>query len=237
MFIETLLALQLMNHPQVAPINYVSHLLVSPVAANPSRSFSRSTSSFSRSTSSFSKPSSSSFSRSSSSSFSKPSSSFSKPSSSFKPTPSTRITAPSISKPSSSSVSSSIRIDKQKSPSSSVTKSNSSRTLSGTRKPVTTSQPSSNIVTRETYIERHSDSGIIGNPFFWMWAMNNNRGGGGNVQQSQPSYVQVEGKDGKDVVVPSDQLIVRNSYNPVREFFVFALGGGIGVLVGRKFSL
>jgi hypothetical protein len=64
-----------------------------------------------------------------------------------------------------------------------------------------------------------------------MWALDNDR-------QQQPAQVIVNGVDGEHVKVPSSELVVkRNSWNPVREFFVFVLGGGIGVLVGRRFSL
>jgi hypothetical protein len=65
-----------------------------------------------------------------------------------------------------------------------------------------------------------------------MWALDNNE------RQQQPAQVIVNGVDGERVKVPSSELVVkRDSWNPVREFFVFALGGGVGVLVGRRFSL
>ena len=89
------------------------------------------------------------------------------------------------------------------------------------------------VVTRETYVERYNDSGIMGNPWFWMFMFDNNR-------QSAPvqQQVAVKDSDGKTVTVPESQMIVRKcSHNPLREFAVFSLGGGLGVLLGRRFSL
>ncbi len=57
-------------------------------------------------------------------------------------------------------------------------------------------------------------------------------------QIQQPAQIIVKDSDNKTVTVPENQMVIRKySYSPVREFFVFALGGGIGVLFGRKFSL
>lgn len=92
------------------------------------------------------------------------------------------------------------------------------------------------VVTRETYVERYHDSGVMGNPFFWMWMSENN-----NSRQyapQQPTQVMVKSVDGETVKVSPDQMIVRKySYNPVREFFVFALGAGVATLVVRKLSI
>jgi hypothetical protein len=92
------------------------------------------------------------------------------------------------------------------------------------------------VVSRETYVERYHDGGIASNPFFWMWALDNNRG---NAQQQQPApQVIVANTDGEKVTVPASQLVVqRNTWSPVREFFVFSLGGGIGILLGRRLFL
>jgi hypothetical protein len=91
------------------------------------------------------------------------------------------------------------------------------------------------VVSRETYVERYHDSGITGNPFFWMWALDSNRGGS---QPQQPTQVLVKNTDGEQVKVPASQLVVeKNTWNPIREFFVFLLGGGIATggifLLGR----
>lgn len=95
------------------------------------------------------------------------------------------------------------------------------------------------MITRETYVNNYHDGGIAGNPFFWLWALDNNRGGGsGAPQQQQVPQVAVVDTNGEKVTVPASQLVVqRNAWSPVREFFVFTLGGGIGVLLGRRFSL
>lgn len=93
------------------------------------------------------------------------------------------------------------------------------------------------MVTRETYVERYNDSGIMGNPWFWMYMFDNNRQSA-PVQQQVPTQVAVKDSEGKTVTVPESQMIVRKySHNPLREFAVFSLGGGLGVLVGRRLSL
>jgi hypothetical protein len=64
-----------------------------------------------------------------------------------------------------------------------------------------------------------------------MYLLDNNR-------SAAPTQVIVKNTEGKEVTVPSEQMIVKkSSHNPFREFAVFALGGGIGVLFGRKFSI
>ncbi len=89
------------------------------------------------------------------------------------------------------------------------------------------------VITRERYVERYNDSGITGNPWFWMYMFDNNR-----QQVQQPAQVIVRDSDNKTVTVPETQMIVRKySWSPIREFFVFALGGGIGILFGRKTAL
>jgi hypothetical protein len=89
------------------------------------------------------------------------------------------------------------------------------------------------VITRERYVERYNDSGIAGNPWFWMYMFDNNR-----QQVQQPAQVIVRDSDNKTVTVPETQMIVRKySWSPIREFFVFALGGGIGILFGRKTAL
>ena len=87
-------------------------------------------------------------------------------------------------------------------------------------------------------MERYNDSGPFSSPWFWMYMMNNNRSSSPAPLTSPQTYIQVKDAEGNSVKVPENQIVVKkeNTYNPVREFFVFALGGGIGVLVGRKFS-
>jgi hypothetical protein len=108
------------------------------------------------------------------------------------------------------------------------------------REPIQTRTPEpTQIVTRERYIERYNDSGFMGNPWFWYVMMNNDRGNSTNNYygtQAQPTQVLVKDAEGQSVSVPENQLIVRKySYSPIREFLVFSLGGGIGVLAARKF--
>ncbi len=93
------------------------------------------------------------------------------------------------------------------------------------------------MVTRETYVERYNDSGIMGNPWFWMYMFDNNRQSA-PVQQQVPTQVIVKDSEGESVKIPENQMIVRKySHNPLREFAVFSLGGGLGVLLGRRLSL
>jgi hypothetical protein len=93
----------------------------------------------------------------------------------------------------------------------------------------TTSAPA---ITRETYIERYHDGGIGGNPWFWMYMLNNNNNRQ-PVAQSTP--IIVKDIDGEAVKVPQSQLVVqKDSHNPLREFAVFSLGGGIGVIAGSR---
>lgn len=99
--------------------------------------------------------------------------------------------------------------------------------------PVTVERDTAPVITRERYVERYNDSGITGNPWFWMYMFDNNR-----QQVQQPAQVIVRNSDNKAVTVPETQMIVRKySWSPIREFFVFALGGGIGILFGRKTAL
>lgn len=225
MIIETFLSLAIIHSQPQMPMASVMNLISSPAHA---AKFGATGSSFRSSGSSF-RSSSSSF-RSSSSSF-KPTTSFPRPSTPVRSTPSPRPSTPSSVKsftPSSSS-NNIVRINKQISTSKPLTapKIESSKTAR-----TTSSAP---VVTRERYIERYNDSGIGGNPWFWMYMLDNNRP---QQQVQQPAQIIVKDSDNKNVTVPENQMVIRKySYSPVREFFVFALGGGIGVLFGRKFSL
>lgn len=244
MIIETFLSLALMHSQPQMPMANVMNFISPPAYA---ARFGATSSSFRSSSSSF-RPSSSSF-RSSSSSF-KSSTSFSRPSTSVRsnssPRPSTSTSVKS-SLPSTSS-NNIVRINKQVSTSKPLTAPKIESTNSSRPSVVTVPKPRTSpkvepvrtssappVVTRERYIERYNDSGITGNPWFWMYMFDNNR----PQQQIQtPTQVIVKDSDNKTVTVPENQMIVRKySHSPVREFFVFALGGGIGVLLGRKFSL
>jgi len=100
-------------------------------------------------------------------------------------------------------------------------------------RPVARERESGPVITRERYVERYNDSGIAGNPWFWMYMFDNNR-----QQVQQPAQVIVRDSENKTVTVPENQMIVRKySWSPIREFFVFALGGGIGILFGRKTAI
>ena len=237
MILESLLALSLSQ----APIIHTP-----PVLA---KSFSSSRSSFSSPSRSYSSPSRS-FSSSPSRSFSSPSTSFSSPSRSYT-SPSRSFSSPSVSPrpsvtpkvstPAVSSTPSVQRISKQTTAAPPVqTRLGpvSSPGTSTTAPPIVraprNTQP--RVVTRETYIERYHDGGITGNPFFWMWALDNNRGGS-QAQQGPPPQVVVQNTDGEQVKVPASQLVVqRKAWDPLREFFVFSLGGGIGVLLARRLA-
>lgn len=95
--------------------------------------------------------------------------------------------------------------------------------------PVRTYEPRPQIV-RETYVER--DSGIFGNPFFWMWMSESNR------NNSQPTAVQapVQVETGNDGTRTITKTVV-DSHNPGREFATFALGSGLTVLLIKRFKL
>jgi hypothetical protein len=70
-----------------------------------------------------------------------------------------------------------------------------------------------------------------------MYMFNNNRSAPAPAY-AQPTQVVVQDSKGGNVTVPSSEMIVKKySHNPLREFLVFSLVGGIGVLVGRKFSI
>lgn len=243
MLIETLLALSL----KVNPVNIPAMVVTQPAHAQVVfAGYTARSSSFSSGRSSFSSSSfrSSSFSsRPSSSSFSRPSTPA--PTIRSTPTPSVSVPkAPSIPsttpKPSTSSV---VRINKQTvtpkvstSTSSTVRPTPAAPVVSGSSTYNRSSTPT-RVVTREHYVERYNDGGIAGNPWFWMYMFDNNRSQPAQTQ-SQPTQVLVKSSEGKDVAVPEQQLVVKKySYNPIREFLVFALGGGIGVLVGRKVTL
>ena len=74
----------------------------------------------------------------------------------------------------------------------------------------------------------------MGNPWFWMYMFDRNS----QPAVAAPTQVIVRDANGTDVKVPENQMIVKKySYDPLREFMVFALGGGVGVLVGCKFSI
>lgn len=95
-------------------------------------------------------------------------------------------------------------------------------------------QYSPRVVTRDTYVTHYNDSGITGNPWFWMYMFDNNRD---SNRQLTPTQVVVKDSSGESVKIPENQMIVkRYSYNPFREFLVFSLGGGLGVLIGRRFA-
>lgn len=248
MIIETFLSLALIHSQPQLPLASVMNWISPPAYA---ARFGATSSSFRSSSSSF-RPSSSSF-RSTSTSF-KSSTSFSRPSTSVRSTPSPKPSTSSSVKPFTSSSSSNniVRINKQISTSKPLT-APKIESLGSTSRPsvVTLPKPSSApkiesskntrtsspapVVTRERYIERYTDSGIGGNPWFWMYMLDNNRP---QQQIQQPAQIIVKDSDNKTVTVPENQMVIRKySYSPVREFFVFALGGGIGVLFGRKFSL
>lgn len=129
-----------------------------------------------------------------------------------------------------------MRINKQvETPKTSVTTTPKPAVASGSvSSPTPVRTEPTQVITRERYIEHYNDGGIATNPWFWMYMFNNNQ-----PRQSAPTQVIVQSTDGKEVKVPESQLIVKktDSYNPIREFFVFVLGGGIGVLAGRKFSI
>jgi hypothetical protein len=233
MIIETLVTLAIQTAIPV-PIQYINNVgILSPAPVFAARSSLRS--SFSRSRSSFSSSRSSSFSRPSSS-FSS-GSSFSSPKYNYVPRPSTPtfspmpIKAPSISVPKSPAPVSSpsvVRINKQNEPKPTFTS-----IPTGVK-----SQPSQpyspRVVTRETYVTHYNDSGIMGNPWFWMYMVDNNRN---STPQPAPTQVVVKDSSGESVKIPENQMIVkRYSYNPFREFLVCSLGLGLGVLVGRRLA-
>lgn len=95
--------------------------------------------------------------------------------------------------------------------------------------PVRTYEPRPQVV-RETYVER--DSGIFGNPFFWMWMSESNR------NNSQPTVVQapVQVETGNDGTRTITKTVV-DSHNPGREFATFALGSGLTVLLMKRIKL
>jgi hypothetical protein len=233
MIIETILSLAITHAvPQLPPYNLIQAFIGQPVYA---KSFG-STSSFRSSSSSFR----------SSSSFSRPSSSFSRPNSSFSSRPS--VSAPKVSAPkiySSPRPISAPKIPTPSTPSNNIVRVNKQTTpppakvsappvkntipvptgVSTTR--TTAPAPA---ITRETYIERYNDGGIMGNPWFWMYMFNNN-----NQPAPQSAPIIVKDVGGEPVKVPQSQLIVqKDSHNPLREFAVFSLGGGIGVFAGSR---
>lgn len=217
MLLEAILSLHLAQRPMLPPVmaaSFSSSSSSSVVAKSyggssfRSSSFSSPSRSFSSGSSSFSRPSG----------FNSPSKSFSSP----KTAPAPKISAP----PKAPTIQ---RIDKQVTPK--VSPIPSSRPSA----PATPARPAPTpVVTRETYVERYHDSGPFSSPWFWIWAMDRDR-----PAQQQPAQVIVRNADGEFTKVAPEQLVVRRTYSwsPVREFFVFALGGGIGVLVGRKVSL
>jgi len=83
-------------------------------------------------------------------------------------------------------------------------------------------------VTRETYVERYNDSGITGNPWFWMYMFDNNR----SQPQQQPTQVIVKTADGEKVTVPESQLVVQKKDDNGNGFLGFLLGGAIGGAAG-----
>lgn len=193
--------------------------------------------------SSFRSSSSSSFRSSSSSSFR------SSPSSSFRsPTPRPSISVPRTSSPTPIRISTpspapkiftpppapkvpssdTVRINKQITP---APKTISAPPIKSTIPSQKTKTVSRNpVVTRETYIERYNDSGIMSNPWFWMYMFDNNR-------QQVPTQVMVKDSKGENVTIPESQMIVRKySYDPLREFAVFSLGSGIGIFISRLFK-
>ena len=91
------------------------------------------------------------------------------------------------------------------------------------------------VITKETYVNHYNtDTGIMGNPWFWMYMFNNNRN---SAQVRQPAQIVVKDGSGEIVKVPESQMIVKKySYDPIREFLVFSLGDGLGVLVGKRFA-
>lgn len=232
MIIETILSLAIAHSiPQLPPHSIMS-AFVQPAYAK----MGASTSSF-RSSSSFS--SSSSF--RSSSSFSRPSSSFSSRPSVSAPKVSAPkiyssprpISAPKIPTPSTPS-NNIVRVNKQVTPPptkvSAPPVKNTIPVPTGVSTTRTTAPAPAPAITRETYIERYNDGGIMGNPWFWMYMFNNN-----NRPAPQSAPIIVKDVEGESVKVPQSQLIVqKDSHNPLREFAVFSLGGGIGVFVGSR---
>ena len=236
MIIETLLSLAISHAVPQLPPPVIFQALTPPSYA---KSFGASSSSSFRSSSSFSSGSSfrstSSFRPSSSPSFSSPRISTPAPA----PRISTPPPAPKISAPpkvsSSAPANNIVRINKQ---TTSAPKTVSAPPVKNTiSAPKTTPTSPAPVVTRETYVERYNDSGIMGNPWFWMYMFDNNRQSA-PVQQQVPTQVIVKDSEGESVKIPENQMIVRKySHNPLREFAVFSLGGGLGVLLGRRFSL
>lgn len=234
MILESILSLSLTaNTPKIPAMNLATFSMParSIVIGKYGKSSFGATSSF-RSSSSFSRPSSSSFSRPSSSSFSRPSSSsFSRPATPVKISPAAPVKAPSISSPSTSTIKSTssapsvIRVNKQTVP-------KPPSTVSAPT-PKSTAAPAPTVITRERYIERYNDSGIAGNPWFWMYMFNNNNRPA--YAAPAPTQVIVKNDDGEEVKVPASQMIVKKySYDPLREFMVFSLGSGLTVLAARQ---
>lgn len=218
MIIETILSLQLIhNSPKIVT-------LMPNVATVPSYIFGAYSS-----RSSFSRSSGSSYSRS----YSSGSSSYSRPSS-FSSSRSYSSPSFSNSYSRSSTPSSTVRVTKQTStPTSTVYKAPSLPSTSSTPTSTVYKSPSvpqtTRVVTREHYINHYNNSGPLNNPFFWLYMMDN---------KPQQREIVVNNTSGDPVKIPENQMIVKKySYSPVREFFVFLLGSGVGVAVGRKFTL
>ena len=216
MILETILSLSLIHNN----LNITPHYIFAAYSSRSSSSYSSS----SRSSSSYSRPSSYSSSSRSSSSYSRPSIY----SSSSKSYSSPKIYSPpkSTYNNSSSSFSSPVRITKQV-----ETPKISPPVYTAPKVPTVPQTPAPRVVTRDRYITQYNNSGPLDSPWFWLYMMNNNH-------NNQPREVVVNNTEGSPVKIPENQMIVqKSSYNPVREFFVFLLGGGVGVFLGRKFSL
>jgi hypothetical protein len=72
----------------------------------------------------------------------------------------------------------------------------------------------------------------MGNPWFWMYMFNNNNR---PTTVAPAAPIIVRNTDGEDVKVPQSELVVqKDSHNPLREFAVFSLGGGLGVLAANR---
>lgn len=103
--------------------------------------------------------------------------------------------------------------------------------------PVRTYEPRPQIV-RETYVER--DSGIFGNPFFWLWMSDNNRSSQPPVVVQSPapavSQTTLEGANGEQVKTITQTVVKQDEHRFLREFATFSLGSGLTILVLSRLS-
>lgn len=217
MILEAILASALLGGQPHLP--HVDLFLSTPAysksfSSGRSSSFS-SSSSFSRSSSFSSAPRSSSFSSGSSSSFSAPRS--------YTPSPKISSPSPSIT-----------RINRQVT--TPAPRPISAPAIPSTPRVSSSSRTAPTTVVRERYVERDS-SGPLDNPFFWMWALDNNRSA---PAQAAPPVVVVqdgEAKPSTQVAQPAQVVKTEKEENRALETFaVAALGVGTGVLVMQAFK-